>query len=428
MANRPYTLNIENLVDPTTGKPVSLGFVYIGDKDLDPLVLGNRKTVVVVEESGNEVTIPPAAQPLELSAGGVIIYNGSPVVVLVDGVYSTTVTTSLGAQVYYVPRANEYLEEVADTGLLVLNGSFENTTVDATKPDSWTIVETSTGTVEIDTADPFHGDKALKFTSVDASGAGSATNTPRFPVAADRTVNVSFEYKSTSATSRTLIQIRWYDKAGAVLTTDTILDEGTNNPLSYEYFGTQVFPPANAATAEIILQGMASGGTTTVGSTLIDNVIAKEYGDAPQLGSLANSGVLTTFPLNKITLLDAHWSLFSQASDSGGFIVYDMSVSGGVVAPQVIADRPKFYILKSRCTMVVSTLSNLISLNLRGAGSLITTDTKRWQANVVSPARLETPGGFSIVPVDANGDFEYDVGFTNVSSATVQVFLVGYIS
>ena len=126
MAQRPLSLNIEYFPDPAKGQPIGLGNVYIGTKDTDPEVLGNRIDVVVVEEDGTETTILPAGQPFTLGAGGVILYGGSPAVVLVDGVYSVKVTDSLGSQKYYVPRANEYLEEISTTsGLLLLNGSFE---------------------------------------------------------------------------------------------------------------------------------------------------------------------------------------------------------------------------------------------------------------------------------------------------------------
>ena len=358
---------------------------------------------------------------------------------LVDGVYSIKVTDSLLAQVYYVPRANEYLEEVAsDIGLLILNGSFENTTVDATKPDSWVITETSTGSIIIDTTIVNHGSKSLNFTSVDASGAGSAVTENRFNVTPNQIINVDFDVISTAVNTRTIISIVWcngdcpvnlpINLAGSPVSTTVIYDDGTANPTSWATKRVTGQAPPTAFSAELKIEGMAAGGATMIGSTRFDNVIVRNFGDATQLGKLSGTGVLTTLPFGKITFVDQHWSLFSAASATGGFVTYDMSASGGVIAPQVIADKPKYYILKSRCTAIVTNLSNLISLAFRPVGSTTTVDEKRWQLNVISPARLETPGGFTIVPADANGDFQYQLSFTNVSSATVQVFLVGYIS
>ena len=130
MAEAPLSLNMEYFLDPTNGKPVSNGKVYIGEPDLDPLVLGNRVNVVVVQEDGTRVTIAPAQQPLTTGVGR-ILYLGDPVVVLVDRDYSIRVDSSLDAQIYYAPRANEWavgtftvpVDNVA--ALKLIEGSFD---------------------------------------------------------------------------------------------------------------------------------------------------------------------------------------------------------------------------------------------------------------------------------------------------------------
>ena len=85
---------------------IGLGFIYIGDVDTDPKVLGNRINVTIREENGTETVIPPASQPLTLGAGGVFVYNGAPVMVLVDGSYAMTIDTSAGVQAYYFPQVD----------------------------------------------------------------------------------------------------------------------------------------------------------------------------------------------------------------------------------------------------------------------------------------------------------------------------------
>jgi len=87
--------------DPTKGKPVPNGDIYIGEPGFDPGILGNRKNVVLQQENGTEVTILPAGQPLNTGAGGYILYNGSPVTVLTSGSYSIKVNDKLGAQKFY---------------------------------------------------------------------------------------------------------------------------------------------------------------------------------------------------------------------------------------------------------------------------------------------------------------------------------------
>ena len=82
------------------GTPTGAGSLYIGDVDTDPTITGNQKTVQALQESGSLITV---SQPITLSAGGIPLYNGSPVSLYTEGNYSLTVLDINGAQVYYVP-------------------------------------------------------------------------------------------------------------------------------------------------------------------------------------------------------------------------------------------------------------------------------------------------------------------------------------
>ena len=101
-AYNKVSLNPLYVPNPTSGRALSLGNVYIGNPDTDPTVVGNQKTLYVQEEDG---TITSVSQPITTGAGGVPLYNGSPVTLLVDGNYSLMVLDSGGSQVYYVPSA-----------------------------------------------------------------------------------------------------------------------------------------------------------------------------------------------------------------------------------------------------------------------------------------------------------------------------------
>lgn len=85
----------------SVGKPLANGSLYVGEIDTDPTIVANQKTVTALQEDGSEITL---SQPVSLSAGGVPVYNGSPVSLYVDGSYSIKVLDSVGAQAYYVPR------------------------------------------------------------------------------------------------------------------------------------------------------------------------------------------------------------------------------------------------------------------------------------------------------------------------------------
>jgi len=89
-----------------TANPVALGLIYVGEVDLDPTVVANQKTLKVQQEDG---TIISVAQPISLSAGGVPLYSGAPVVLLVEGNYAIAVLDVSGAQVYYNPKG-QYLD------------------------------------------------------------------------------------------------------------------------------------------------------------------------------------------------------------------------------------------------------------------------------------------------------------------------------
>ena len=91
-------LPYEYFPDPTRGRPVFNGFIYIGLPDTDPQIATNRLVVTAIQEDGISV---PIAQPIRTGAGGVPVLNGSPVQLQVSGEHSMKVLDSLGAQVYY---------------------------------------------------------------------------------------------------------------------------------------------------------------------------------------------------------------------------------------------------------------------------------------------------------------------------------------
>lgn len=90
--------------DPTKGKPLWNGQIYIGQPDLDPEIVFNQKNVRFVQEDG---TLVGTTQPIILSSGGVPTYNGSPVRLDVDGNYSIKVLDRFGSQAYYVENVFE---------------------------------------------------------------------------------------------------------------------------------------------------------------------------------------------------------------------------------------------------------------------------------------------------------------------------------
>ncbi|QZA71259.1 tailspike protein [Pseudomonas phage AH02] len=86
--------------DPTRGRPVFKGQIFVGLADTDPQIASNQIQVYAVQEDGTTVAI---AQPIRTNAGGVPDLNGSAVQLIVDGEHSMKVLDAQGAQVYYAP-------------------------------------------------------------------------------------------------------------------------------------------------------------------------------------------------------------------------------------------------------------------------------------------------------------------------------------
>ena len=94
----------EFFADPEKPKALAGGEVYFGLPTYDPLQPENRKRVYVAQEDGETIAI---SQPVSLGNGGVPVYNGSPVILLVDGPYSMRVLDKNGASKYYAPKVNQ---------------------------------------------------------------------------------------------------------------------------------------------------------------------------------------------------------------------------------------------------------------------------------------------------------------------------------
>jgi len=100
MSLNTATLEYDYYPDPTRGRPVFNGSIFVGVVDTDPEF--NQLTISAKQEDG---TVVPLSQPVSTSAGGVPQLNGSPIRILVDGNYSLKVLNSGGSQVYYLSDA-----------------------------------------------------------------------------------------------------------------------------------------------------------------------------------------------------------------------------------------------------------------------------------------------------------------------------------
>lgn len=80
-------------------KAISNGSVYIGEVDKDPLNPLHQTQVYVVDETGSNV---PVSQPIQLNAGGYLVYNGQVSKFVTLEPYSMVVLNSVNAEMWRV--------------------------------------------------------------------------------------------------------------------------------------------------------------------------------------------------------------------------------------------------------------------------------------------------------------------------------------
>ena len=120
MALNLVTVGYQYFPDPTRGRPIFNGSIYVGQPDSDPEIPANQKAVTLIQEDGTQV---PVSQPVLTGGGGVPLYQGSPVQIAVDGNYSVKALDRFGAQVLYLANAFNgapITSESLSNGLLLL--------------------------------------------------------------------------------------------------------------------------------------------------------------------------------------------------------------------------------------------------------------------------------------------------------------------
>jgi hypothetical protein len=244
--------------DPDIGRPIANGYFYVGIKDLDPEIPANQKQVTVRQESGVEVQI---AQPVDLGSGGVPEYLGSPVTVLVDGVYSLKVFDSHDIQQYYIPES-----EASISGLI---GYDHNS-------DGSHIVYSSISDLRASTLTPFDGQK-ISLTGYYTEGDGGGGDF-YWGATSTETDNNGTIIKVTAITTGRWIRLnqdgsflnaQWFGAVGSSDVTSAIQD--ALDVIDTSLGGTVYLP----------------GGTYKTSSTLIvDSQFTQIVGDADTITSI----------------------------------------------------------------------------------------------------------------------------------------------
>ena len=139
--------NILYINDPLKGRPLFGGKIYVGEPDLDPEIVGNQKQLNVIQEDGAVVAVP---QPFILSAGGVPMYNGSPVRLDVDGNFSIKILDKNDSQTYYIENIFDGQPVTVQEMDAAIDQSFIDNRLLFSMFDSWSVsTGYSTGSVVI---------------------------------------------------------------------------------------------------------------------------------------------------------------------------------------------------------------------------------------------------------------------------------------
>lgn len=101
--------------DPTKGRPVFYGQIYVGEPDLDPQIPANRKQATLRLEDGSLVDV---GQPVLTGPGGTVLYQGSYAVLTTDGDFSLKVLDRNNDQIYYIP-SNENIFDASQIGITI---------------------------------------------------------------------------------------------------------------------------------------------------------------------------------------------------------------------------------------------------------------------------------------------------------------------
>jgi len=114
-----YTLDfpIQYIANPDRFATIGLGKLYIGVVDgapaFDP---ADRIQVYIARQNDTDLAIP---QPINLTAGGVPTYLGSPVTIKINQSFSCAVLDRNNQQVYYSPKSGEIIDEISNLENLI---------------------------------------------------------------------------------------------------------------------------------------------------------------------------------------------------------------------------------------------------------------------------------------------------------------------
>ena len=234
------------------GEPLAAGQVYLYEP--------NTTTKIAVYSDSGLVT--QVTNPVKLSGSGrAEIWVSRDCDVRIEDRNGNLIVEEL--------NANPDSLGVDETGGLVPNGSFETDADADTVPDGWTLTNETGSTNAIDTSESTDGAQCFRFTGV-GTGGGTLETTNFFPVNDIDDLRVAFDLRSTVATVRNIVRVRWFDVSEVFISNSDVYDS-TSNPTSFTSNDLLASPPANARFAKLAIIG-CDPSVAVAGSTYVDRV------------------------------------------------------------------------------------------------------------------------------------------------------------
>ena len=248
------------------------------------------------------ISIDNAGQPN--SAGTVEIYTADGLFTTLATIYSDQIRTSElpnpitlysdgTREIWYDTKVD--IKERTSTGVLIRdtlnidpnagnavvqsfnlasNGSFEVDSDNDGQPDNWTITPYTGSAIAITNDVVTDGVEALEFNTAGAGTGGGTATSAKFPVTEGTTCSVSFSFYATHATTLNTFTINWYDEDDVVsgaATTVTMPASGSV-PTSWTNYQQEVTATAGATQGEIVLVGIATGGSNKSSKAYFDGI------------------------------------------------------------------------------------------------------------------------------------------------------------
>jgi hypothetical protein len=153
------------------------------------------------------------------------------------------------------------------------NGSFEVDNDGDGVPDKWIriLFATSSAGVRVSGGGDM-GQYSFKFTSVGGAGSGGGylLSFDYFECGPLRTVQVSWQLKSSVANIRNKVELLWYDNAQNQIGSTVLYDNQTNNPTVWTRMVSAAYPPSTARYGKLRITG-ADSSNAVAGSVEFDD-------------------------------------------------------------------------------------------------------------------------------------------------------------